>query len=88
MIDKEESNMMLAWNDAQSFRKHLEQMNIFRRNHTAIKRDSVARLMSMPALMPRQHPGQSGGMRCSAYRLKDTARIPLQGLFREKVDWN
>jgi hypothetical protein len=80
--------MMLAWNNSQSFRKHLEQMNIFRRSHAALPTSSVTSLMSMPSLIARQHPAEAGGMRCSDYRLKDTARVPLSGLFMQKVDWN
>jgi hypothetical protein len=56
--------MALVWNDAKSFKKHLEHMRMFRQSHHSDK-SRFAPLKDMPTLCNIHPPNKSGGARGS-----------------------
>jgi len=53
--------MILVWNDAKSFNRHLENMRAFRRSHKAGVEYPGNLLRDMPALRDIQPGGNAGG---------------------------
>ncbi len=55
--------MALVWNDAKSFRQHLEHMRMFRQSHRSDLEGRFAPLKDMPTPCDIHPPSKTGGAR-------------------------
>ena len=53
----------LVWNDAKSFKQHIEQMRMFRQSHHCNLEDSFNLLKNMPSTLDSHSPRKTGGAR-------------------------
>lgn len=69
--------MALVWNDATSFKRHLEHMRMFRRTHRRDPKREFARIKDMPTLSNIRPTNTTGGVRGSIPTRERPAIIPL-----------
>lgn len=55
--------MILVWNDAKSFQRHLEDMRKFRQSHQGLPGSELTLLKGMPTPRDTNYPRNSGGGR-------------------------
>lgn len=54
--------MALAWNNTESFKRHLEDMKSFRQSHCSDLKSSPGLFKDMPAPRHMPYPGNTGGV--------------------------
>ena len=69
--------MVLIWNDAKSFQRHLEDMKEFRQSHDGIRNEEITLFQDMPATYDIDSPGHAGGCRHVIRHSSKTIIVPI-----------
>ena len=69
--------MALVWNDAKSFKQHLEYMRMFRRSHHSVQPSRFAPLKGMPTSCGIHPPSKIGGARGFINVIGKSVLVPL-----------
>lgn len=69
--------MALVWNDAKSFKQHLEHMRTFRHSHHSVLESEFALLKNMPTSYDIHPPSETGGARDSISLRGEPSLVPI-----------
>lgn len=69
--------MILVWNDAKSFQRHLEDMRKFRRSHQSIPANDLTSFRGMPTPHDINYPCHAGGGRHTIKTGRKTVVVPI-----------
>ena len=69
--------MVLIWNDAKSFQRHLEDMKEFRQSHDGIFTNEIDLIKDMPATYDIDSPTRVGGCRHVITNSSKTIIVPI-----------
>jgi len=69
--------MVLVWNDAKSFKQHLEHMRTFRQSHHSFLESEFALLKDMPTSDDIHPPSEAGGARDSISLNGEPSLVPI-----------
>jgi len=69
--------MILVWNDAKSFQRHLEDMRVFRQSHHSVPGGELTLFKGMPTPYDVNYPCNSGGGRSFIKTSGKTIIVPI-----------
>lgn len=69
--------MVLIWNDAKTFQRHLEDMKAFRQSHDSIFNNEITLFNNMPITYDIDVPGNTGGCRHAIKKAGRTIIVPI-----------